>query len=62
MRKTTHIIIAHGLMILFLLGCVKACDTEYANQDAMIKQYISPNDQMLIDWQSPNLRNTPTKD
>lgn len=59
MKKTTHIITAHALMALFLLGCLKACDAEYRNQDALIEryqkeQYISPTDQMIIDWRHEN--------
>lgn len=57
MKKTTHIITAHALMALFLLGCLKACDAEYRNQDALIEryqkeQYISPTDQMIIDFRN----------
>ena len=57
MKKTTHIIFAHALIALFLVGCVRACDAEYANQDALIEryqkeQYISPTDQMIIDFRN----------
>lgn len=61
MNKTTHIITAHALMALFLLGCVRACDIEYANDQQKISQwqaqeqvYISPADQMIIDWRHEN--------
>lgn len=57
MNNTAHIIFAHALIALFLVGCVRACDAEYANQDALIEryqkeQYISPTDQMIIDFRN----------
>ena len=60
MKKTTHIIIAHGLITIFLLGCVRACDAEYINEQRKIERwkyeqtYISPADQMIIDWRHKN--------
>lgn len=58
MKKTTHIIFAHALIALFLVGCVRACDAEYANQQKQIEEwkfeqtYISPTDQMIIDFRN----------
>ena len=52
---------------LFVVGCLRACDIEYANEQQKIGQwqaqehaYISPSDQVIIDWTNPP--NTPTKD
>lgn len=40
---------------LFVASSLKACDVEYANQQQQVsewqaEQYISPADQMIIDW------------
>lgn len=50
---------------LFVFGCLRVCDIEYANDQQKISQwqaqeqvYISPADQMVIDWHSPTEKGT----
>lgn len=44
---------------LFVFGCLRACDIEYANQQKQIEEwkfeqtYISPSDEVIIDWNNP---------
>lgn len=46
---------------LFVFGSLRACDIEYTNDQQKIKQwqaqeqvYISPSDQVVIDWRHEN--------
>lgn len=59
MSDLASMIILSLLSALFVAGSLRACDIEYANEQKQIEEwkfeqtYISPSDEVIIDWNNP---------